>query len=85
MSDLKSISAGLVGALAAIVLSAVAVILGAFTCIQFEIWRQSSSGGVGAVSAGIVEMMSMACLPFGALGLVAGLWWFRRANGRRRR
>jgi hypothetical protein len=79
MIYVKSVGAGIVGAL----LSAVVVGVGIFAWFRFEIWRQmrASGGGIGAVSVGIAEGVMVLWLVLAFLGFAVGFWWkFRRAS-----
>ena len=81
---LKSILAGIVAAIGAVLLAAILVVIGTFAWLQFEMWRQrgQESGGIGAVSVGTADSIVVVLgLVLGVLGFAVGFWWeFRRAS-----
>jgi hypothetical protein len=82
MIYLKSIAAGIAGAIGGMLLSAIGITIGTSAGLQFEMWRQRGrDGGIGAVSAGVAETIVFVGLILGVVGFVAGFWWeFRRAS-----
>jgi hypothetical protein len=81
MIYLKSIAVGIAAAIAAVLVPLGAVVIGTYAWLQFEISRQvgQESGGIGAVSVGLVEGIVIVALILGVFGFVAGFrWGFRR-------
>ena len=77
MSIVKSILAGLAGAVLAVVLAVMVLMAG------FAVWRaqQVGAGGIGAVSVGIAPLTLFGLVPIA--GFVLGMVWWRRRTRRK--
>ena len=80
MIYLKSVAAGLAGALGAVVLSLLLIWISTDAWLRFQMWRQQrqGSGGLGAVSVGVSDAV---VILIALVGFAAGFWWeYRRAS-----